>query len=227
MSAPIRRVLIPAAIVGAFVVGLARWVERPADLAVVVSASHQVPSPPSVSLCSALSSKADAPVGSDVRTIEAELYLAIVRLRTGSSLPNALLVEAASIPFIPMRILGDPSATEQLPVELRVAARDGNADCFLQTADRFPPGTRLVPYADIRQGARGRADWPSVAARFDGAHMWFAFSRALITTDRRDAVVFYERPCYARCGEAEWVWFHREGASEGWQVMKQVWRWIS
>jgi len=57
--------------------------------------------------------------------------------------------------------------------------------------------------------------------------MWFAFSRALISADRRDAVVFYERPCSARCGEAEWVSFHRETTLATWRVIKEAWNWIS
>jgi len=223
-----RRALTPAVLVGALVVGLAWWVERPKNLAAVTSLSQQVPTPSSGSRCSALSSKADAPAGSDIRAIEAELYLAIVRLRTGPTLPNALLVEAASIPFTPMRTLGRPEVVAQLPSDLQTRAADGFPDCFLQTADRFPAAALLVPHAEIRQGVtRGRVDWTSVAARFGGVHMWFAFSRPILGADRRDAVVFYERQCDGRCGEAEWVWFERPSVDQPWKVMKEIWRWIS
>lgn len=137
-------------------------------------------------------------------------------------------MEAVSIPILPMRVNRDQSLVDSVPEELKAGIRDGVSACFDQTADRFPPGTYLVPLGQIRQGVtKGRANWPSVAARFGGVHMWFAFSRALVTMDRRDAVVFYERQCDGLCGEAEWVWFHRDRLDEAWRITKEVWNWIS
>lgn len=171
-------------------------------------------------------SASDVSLHSDIREIEAALYQAIVRLRVGDQ-HQTLVVESLTLPMPSLRVSNDLGLMVALPTDLKAPVRDGVTTCFEMTADRFPPGARLVPLAEIRQGARGWADWASVAARFDGARMWFAFSRALISADRRDAVVFYIRPCTTRCGEAEWVWFHRESPAAPWRVMKEVWSWIS
>src|SRR6188768_398658 len=42
-------------------------------------------------------------------------------------------------------------------------------------------------------------------------------SPAVLSGDGRHAVVFYERTCPGRCGEAEWVWFTRTGADQPWR----------
>ena len=189
----------------------------------------QVPSPrPMVRSprCAQISKTPDAPTGSDLRAIEVSLYAAIVQLRKGDQ-GGALVVESRSLPIPPLRVADDRGLMDQLPDELRTPVREGVPQCFDLSADRFPPGTRLVPVTEITQAGSVPADWPSIAARFDGARMWFAFSRALISADRRDAVVFYERPCTARCGEAEWVWFHRDSPTAPWRVIKEVWNWIS
>src|SRR5580765_4384197 len=193
--------------------------------AVTISASPM----PRSARCASASTRPDGPAASDARATEAELYLAIIKLRIGDRLPATLIVESRSIPIPRFRGRADQlGLIDGLPADLKQPVLDGLPDCVELTPDRFPAGAQLVPYVELRQGAGGgRADWASVAARFDGARMWFAVSRALISATRRDAVVFYERPCTARCGEAEWVWFHRDSPTAPWRVMKQVWSWIS
>jgi hypothetical protein len=167
-------------------------------------------------------------LNSDVRRTEADLYAAIVRLRMPDRASPPLVVEAVSIPAPPFFLRDDHGLLDALPQDLKARVVRGAPECLQLTSDRFPTGTRLVPLAEIRQGVtRGRADWPSFRARFDGAHMWFGFSRALLGVDGRNAVVFYERQCDGLCGEGEWVWFQRTSPSDPWRVMKEVWRWIS
>jgi hypothetical protein len=85
-----------------------------------------------------------------------------------------------------------------------------------------------VPFEDIRgsKKIRNLADWPSIAARFEGARMWFAFSRPILSADGRDALLYYDRPCHPGCGEGEWVWFHRDNREQAWRIMLEGWSWI-
>lgn len=178
--------------------------------------------------CAVIAGQPTGPAAPDARRTESDLYAAIVTLRTAPRSLPVLVVESTSLPIPPLRLTDDQGFLDALPADLRSRVREGVPECGPLGADRFPDGTRLLSLAEIRgEPARGRADWPAFTARFEGVHMWFAFSRALVSGEGRDAVVFYERPCDGRCGEAEWVWFHRTGADQPWRVMKELWSWIS
>lgn len=224
--------LVPVLAIAFAVIGLTVWVDTTAWPTMPVTRQASPPATPPTGLhgsprCAAVSTKPDAAPGSSVRTTEAELFQAIVRLRTPQGPGGSLVVEVASLPIIPFRVPEDHGFLAALPADLKARVLSGASDCFQLTADRFPPNTRLLPLTEIRGVASGRTDWPGFRARFDGAKMWFAFSRALLGKDGRDAVVFYERQCDGLCGEAEWVWFTRSAADQPWKVAKEVWSWIS
>ena len=166
------------------------------------------------------------------RAIEANLYEQIVRSKSQQKVP--LVVEDTSIP-IPLHTAG-PEAVEffdDLPRELSswVQSKERPAECSEQTADRFPEGTILIPEDRILRNARPQRvpsiDWTRFQERFAGAKTLFAFSRARVTADRLDALVYYDRFCPDMCGEGEYVWFHRAAASDPWRLVKKQWLWVS
>jgi hypothetical protein len=50
-------------------------------------------------------------------------------------------------------------------------------------------------------------------------------SRAVTSTDGRNAIVFYERIC-GNCGEGAWVWFQRSSLERPWKLMRRMPLWI-
>jgi hypothetical protein len=176
--------------------------------------------------CAAVSTKADAPARSDARKIETDLYAAIFRLSNIQVDKESLVVEAVSIPMPPFDVRDDRFLA--LPADLLAGLRRGISECFQLTPDRFPSRAHLVALEELQAGAsHSRVDWPSFRRRFDSARMYFGFSRALVSTDARDAVVFYERDCEGTCGEGAWVWFQRVSAGYPWRLVAGATRWIS
>ena len=154
---------------------------------------------------------------------EAALARAIVVLRGGDL--DHLVAESVSVPRPPHA--GDPTL-DALPSDVKHALAAGESTCFEMSPSRLPPATQLVPFAELRGAVTtGRADWPAFRSRFPDARMWFGFSPAVLSGDGRHAVVFYERTCPGRCGEAEWVWFTRDAQDAPWRIAKEWWDWVS
>jgi hypothetical protein len=49
-----------------------------------------------------------------------------------------------------------------------------------------------------------------------------AFSAALFTRDRLDALVYYEAGCGGLCGEGGYAWFRRDTVSSPWRIEKKI-----
>lgn len=168
----------------------------------------------------------------DVRAIEAQLYEQVVRSTYRERFP--LVVESVAIPT-PVDASG-PRGDEffnALPRELasRALSSQSATDCSEQTLDRFPAGTILVPQERVVRVSRPQRvpsiDWTRFQERFPGTKALFAFSRAVMTSDGLNALLYYDRFCPDRCGEGEYVWFRRTSARDSWHVVKKQWLWLS
>lgn len=168
----------------------------------------------------------------EVRAIESQLYEQIVRSRYREKVP--LIVEDISIP-VPTHTDGPQDAEffDSLPRELAswVLSTERRTECSDQTLDRFPAGTILIPEDRVVRNARPQRvpniDWTRFQERFPGAKALFAFSRAKVTSNGLDALLYYDRFCPNNCGEGEYVWFHRASATDSWHLAKEQWLWIS
>ena len=164
----------------------------------------------------------DDQTSAEDRQAEASLYEQLIRRASGGKLPELVVVEEMSIP---VPLVGD---FEGPPRELATwIAGNRRHECSFQTTDRFPVGVFLLPSRAPFMGNQGspRMDWSKFHDRFPGAPGWFAFSRAKFATDRRDAVVYYDRFCAAACGEGKFVWFHRANAGATWQIAGEKLSW--
>ena len=168
---------------------------------------------------------------SDVRAIEAQLYEQIVLSKYPEKFP--LVVESISIP-VPIHTSGPREAEffDSLPRELASWVQSGQrrVECSEQTLDRFPAGTMLIPEDRVvrTRAQRGpNIDWTRFQERFPGTKALFAFSRAKVTSDRLDALLYCDRLCPNNCGEGEYVWLHREEIDRTWHVAKKSVVWIS
>jgi len=168
----------------------------------------------------------------EIRAIEAQLYEQVVLSKYHQKFP--LVVESVSIP-VPILTSGPRDAVffDNLPRELASWVQSGQRriECSEQTIDRFPAGTLLIPEDRVVRSTRAQRvpgiDWTRFQERFPGTPALFAFSRAKVTTDGLDALVYYDRLCPNNCGEGEYVWLHREGIDRAWRVAKESAVWIS
>ena len=160
---------------------------------------------------------ADAPPGSAERRLEGELYRVIVSAYPRIRADSQLVVEQVSIPM--PRVHGAEWFKDWSPAAFALIA-PGFFQCSALSADRFPPAAHLAPVSEIA------GDWNRLASRFNGARLWYAFSRARVKETTGDAVVYYDQQCRDGCGVGEWVWFHRDAIDAPWRIAGTRWSWI-
>jgi hypothetical protein len=153
----------------------------------------------------------------------AALYKTI--LSAGSGLPAVTIVQAEGIPIPSISGLevGD------LPAELRrrlQTAQGGSGQEF--TTSSFPPGTEVVPQAEIDTFFHGSGDgWARFRERFPGAGGYHAFSRPILTADLHDGIIYIESHCGWLCGWGGYAWLHRDSSTSPWTVKRSIAVWES
>jgi hypothetical protein len=152
------------------------------------------------------------------------IFEAVLREIYKGTVPAQPVIETVSV--VPSRpdardwetaLLGAPA---ELRTKLEVA--ENRQPVWLNAAS-LPPGTRLVsrdalsevfrsaPTADLNSG------WDRFRARY-GVTSYVALSRALVTDDGRDALVFFRHACGSLCGEGTLLWLRRFPADGPWTV---------
>jgi hypothetical protein len=119
---------------------------------------------------------------------------------------------------------------EKVPSELRRAAsRHSPTKPHRLDPSLFPPGTRLVPASAVERiftGGGVEENWSAFNSQFK-SRGWLAFSDALLTGDRLDALVYYEARCGGLCGEGGYAWLRRDSVRSPWRIEKKIVSWMS
>lgn len=94
--------------------------------------------------------------------------------------------------------------------------------------DGWPPFVDLMPKSDMRallSGGTGIPDWPRLHASLPGAVGYAEASQAVISADKRRALVYVGFKCGGRCGAGELHLLERHG--DAWRVVGPIKLWES
>jgi hypothetical protein len=123
-----------------------------------------------------------------------------------------------------------PSQFDALPTALLALLAHGTDAAGVWTAADFSAPAVLATkdqidaFVEAESAGRGSA---RTAAFPPETTAVVRLSRALVTSDQLDAVVYGEWYCGTLCGEGAYVWFHRDRADAEWRERKRITRWIS
>jgi len=102
------------------------------------------------------------------------------------------------------------------------------ADTTLFSAASFPAGVTLISretaQALFRTAAAGATiddRWKTFRERYAAKSMQ-GFSRAVVTADGLEALIYYTHSCGSLCGEAGYAWLRRTSKSTPWKVAKRL-----
>ena len=109
---------------------------------------------------------------------------------------------------------------------LRAIARQPATERTLFTAAVFPSNARIVPNAEISRTLSSPANWDHFTEHFH-ATSWLAFSKALVTHNSHDAVMYYEHRCGNLCADGGYLWLHRASLSSPWVRRSRAIVWMS
>ena len=172
----------------------------------------------------AMAAYSAAAVAQDL-SIESALHAALVT--------RPVLVEPERIALPPVKLTNSAPAWrrqfEDLPPAL-VALLERGADAGgAWSANDFPAPAVVGAKAQIDAFVESRSNpKPGAATGFPAATTAIVrLSRALVTPDQLDAIVYGEWFCGSLCGEGSYVWLHRASASAEWRERKRIVRWVS
>lgn len=161
------------------------------------------------------------------------IFEAVLRHVYKPEMPERPVIETVSL--VPVR----PDAQDwQVPLlgappELRALLEvpENRRPVWLNAAS-LPAATQLVPRATISDVFRTApktdryGGWETFRARY-GVSSYLSLSRAIITADGRDALVYFEHRCGSLCGEGTLLWLRRIPADGPWTVRGRRLFWIS
>lgn len=146
---------------------------------------------------------------------------------------DAVLVDPVRLAMPPVARPAAPSRASQFdalpPALLAMLERGTEAVGAWTTADFSTPAVLATKdqidafvkaQSSGRSGARPTAFPPETTALV-------RLSRALVTPDQLDAVVYGEWYCGTLCGEGAYIWLHRDRSDAEWRERKRITRWIS
>ena len=178
--------------------------------------------------------------GRPVAVMDRDIYSAAIATMLPNGIGRPIIISEEAIPF-PRRdestvfdLIGSfefdrPPAWlwKDAPMALRRAvARQPSTERTRFTVAVFPPNARVVPDAEIRTALSFSGNWDHFTQHFR-ATSWQSFSKALITHDSRDAVLYYELYCGGTCGHGAYLWLHRASLSSPWVRRSRVIVWMS
>jgi len=161
------------------------------------------------------------------------IYAAVLRDIFKDGVPERLVIDAASA----LAIGPNPEdwATTLLgaPAELRAKLGEPKYQRLVWlNAEALPPGTRLIPRSAIDDAFMsapklGLTDRWEAFRRLYGVPSFVSLSRAIVTTDGRDALVYFVHACGDLCGEHTLLWLRRIPADGAWIVRARRLFWVS
>jgi hypothetical protein len=161
------------------------------------------------------------------------IFDAVLREIYKGTVPERPVIEAGSlVPVSP-----DPQDWQTTllgaPADLRAKweAPENRRPVWLD-AESLPSGTQLVSRDTLNEVFRSapktdRSDgWDTFRTRY-GVTSYVALSRAIISADGRDALVFFSHACGNLCGEGTLIWLRRIPADGPWTVRARRLFWVS
>jgi len=152
-------------------------------------------------------------------------------------LTQPVLVEAERIALPRVAIATTAGAWrrqfEDLPAALVALLERGAEAGGMWSADDFSAPAIVGLKAQIDAFVDSRTNLPRDAAAAApaafpaGTTAVVRLSRALVTPDQLDAILYGEWFCGQLCGEGSFVWLHRDSVSSAWRERKRITRWVS
>ena len=177
----------------------------------------------------------ESPSGPDPTppSIAQPIYAVVLRDIFKTGVPERIVIEAASVE--PVRPDREDWQTTLIgaPAELRTQldAAENRRPVWLNAA-ALPPGAQLVPRATIGDVFRSApkedryGGWETFRQKY-GVPSYVALSRAIISNDARDALVYFVHACGNVCGEGTLLWLRRIPADGPWMVRARRGFWVS
>jgi len=161
------------------------------------------------------------------------IYAVVLRDIFKTGVPERIVIEAASVE--PVRPDREDWQTTLIgaPAELRTQldAAENRRPVWLNAA-ALPAGAQLVPRATIGDVFRSApkedryGGWETFRQKY-GVPSYVALSRAIISNDGRDALVYFVHACGNVCGEGTLLWLRRIPADGPWMVRARRGFWVS
>ena len=177
----------------------------------------------------------ESPSGPDPTppSVAQPIYAVVLRDIFKTGVPERIVIEAASVE--PVRPDREDWQTTLIgaPAELRTQldAPENRRPVWLNAA-ALPPGAQLVPRATIGDVFRSApkedryGGWETFRQKY-GVTGYVALSRAIISNDGRDALVYFVHACGNVCGEGTLLWLRRIPADGPWIVRARRGFWVS
>ena len=177
----------------------------------------------------------ESPSGPDPTppSIAQPIYAVVLRDIFKTGVPERIVIEAASVE--PVRPDREDWQTTLIgaPAELRTQldAAENRRPVWLNAA-ALPAGAQLVPRATIGDVFRSApkedryGGWETFRQKY-GVTSYVALSRAIISNDGRDALVYFVHACGNVCGEGTLLWLRRIPADGPWMVRARRGFWVS